>query len=220
MKKAKQDFCFPFYFQRYLSGTMGFDVEQHGAYLLAMIYQFQNGHFSEASINRVIGGKFEIIKHKYEIDEDGLYFNETMEEVIVDRKRFIETKRNNRLGKTRDSLPINGSSSVVPLQGGIDGSGSKGVVKKKKDNTLFNKFYEVYPKKVSKIAALKAWDKIDPKPTEEFTQMVVDKVIALTASPRWTEDNGKYRLNPATWLNAGGWSDEVEKTTDRDLSQY
>jgi hypothetical protein len=123
MKKAKQDFCFPFYFQRYLSGTMGFTPEMHGAYLLAMIYQFQNGHFSEADINRVIEGKFEIIKHKYETDENGLYFNETMEEVIVDRKKFIETKRNNRLGKTKDKLQLNGSSSTDALQGSGDGSG-------------------------------------------------------------------------------------------------
>ena len=126
MKKAKDDFCFPFYLQRYLGGTMGFSLEMHGAYLLAMIYQFQNGHFTEEEINRVVNDEFGCIKFKYTLDDNGKYYNEGMETVIIERKKFIETKRNNRLGKTKVPLENNGSSSTVPLQG--DGSGNGNIV--------------------------------------------------------------------------------------------
>jgi hypothetical protein len=214
MKKAKQDFCFPFYFQRYLSGTMGFTTEMHGAYLLAMIYQFQNGHFSEASINRVIDGKFDIIKHKYEIDENGLYFNETMEEVIIDRKNFIETKRNNRLGKTKDKPQLNGSSTVDPLQGSGSGDGSKGVVIKER----FDTFWKAYPRKKSKADALKAWKQV--KPSQELLDTILSKLVLLQKCDDWTKDDGQFIPYPASWLRAGGWDDEVEEKKEIDYSRF
>jgi hypothetical protein len=71
----------------------------------------------------------------------------------------------------------------------------------------FDDFWEVYPKKIGKQAAQKAWQKhaksIPPIDT------VVLKVRELARSEQWAKDCGQYIPNPATWLNRGGWDDEV-----------
>lgn len=70
----------------------------------------------------------------------------------------------------------------------------------------FDMFWANYPKKVGKVAAQKAFDKIRPS-SELFSQMLT-AIKQQRASPQWTRDNGQYIPNPATWLNQGRWDDE------------
>lgn len=70
----------------------------------------------------------------------------------------------------------------------------------------FDAFWAAYPKKVGKVAAQKAFDKIRPS-NELFSQMLT-AIKQQRASPQWTRDNGQYIPNPATWLNQGRWDDE------------
>lgn len=70
----------------------------------------------------------------------------------------------------------------------------------------FDTFWATYPKKVGKVAAQKAFDKIRPS-NELFSQML-NAIKQQRASPQWTRDNGQYIPNPATWLNQGRWDDE------------
>jgi len=72
---------------------------------------------------------------------------------------------------------------------------------------LFLRFWELYPKRKSKGAALKAWKKINP--SRELCEKIGDALKRLKASREWAADGGKYIPNPATWLNAAGWEDEV-----------
>ena len=68
----------------------------------------------------------------------------------------------------------------------------------------FNQFYEAYPKKVGRDAALKAWEKVKPP---------IDDVIYSLAwqkqSEQWSKNNGQYIPNPSTYLNQGRWKDEA-----------
>lgn len=72
----------------------------------------------------------------------------------------------------------------------------------------FEKFWSVYPKKIGKGAALKAFKKI--KPSAELLQTMVNAVEAQKQSQQWTKDNGQFIPNPATWLNQERWNDELE----------
>jgi hypothetical protein len=68
----------------------------------------------------------------------------------------------------------------------------------------FNQFYEAYPKKVGRDAALKAWEKVKPP---------IDDVIYALAwqkqSEQWHKNNGQFIPNPSTYLNQGRWKDEA-----------
>lgn len=68
----------------------------------------------------------------------------------------------------------------------------------------FDQFWEVYPKKVGKSAAQKAFSKI-----EEPLDVLLPALEQQKFSDQWTRDGGRYIPNPATWLNQGRWQDEV-----------
>lgn len=82
-------------------------------------------------------------------------------------------------------------------------------VAEQKEN-LFNQFWTAYPKKVSKQTAKKAFMKKDNFDNMPHIQEVIQKINLLSVTDKWTKDKGQYIPNPATWLNAHGWEDEVE----------
>jgi hypothetical protein len=80
--------------------------------------------------------------------------------------------------------------------------------KEKKKDSLFETFWEAYPKKKSKGDAEKAWSKI--KPDEHLLATMLATIERAKTSDDWTRDQGKYIPYPATWLNAKGWEDSFE----------
>ena len=71
----------------------------------------------------------------------------------------------------------------------------------------FEEFWQAYPKKKSKGAAIKAWLKI--KPSKALQDKILAVLPVLANSRDWTKDSRQFCPLPATWLNAGGWDDEV-----------
>jgi hypothetical protein len=70
----------------------------------------------------------------------------------------------------------------------------------------FVRFWEEYPKKTGKQAALRAWKRA--KLPDIGT--VIASLEAQKGSDQWTRDGGRYIPNPATWINQGRWEDEIE----------
>lgn len=70
----------------------------------------------------------------------------------------------------------------------------------------FDLFWKAYPKKVGKKDALKAFRKIRGVGIE----VIIQALEKLCYSDQWTKENGKYIPYPATWLNRGGWDDELD----------
>lgn len=71
----------------------------------------------------------------------------------------------------------------------------------------FTRFWAIYPKKRSKQDAWKAWQRI--KPDNDLTERIIEAVKALSKTRDWQKENGQFIPYPATWLNAGGWEDEI-----------
>lgn len=71
----------------------------------------------------------------------------------------------------------------------------------------FEKFWTTYPKKVGKDAAKRAFSarKVD----ECLLATMLAALACQTQSEQWRKDGGQFIPNPATWLNAGRWQDEV-----------
>jgi hypothetical protein len=76
------------------------------------------------------------------------------------------------------------------------------------NNTIdrFDEFWKAYPRKVSKGAAEKAWNKI--KPNNETVTLMIKAISAQKLS----EVEEKFIPYPASWLNATKWLDEVKST--------
>ena len=53
----------------------------------------------------------------------------------------------------------------------------------------------------------KAFERI--KPDKQTFDRMMDAISAQKRSRQWTENNGQYIPNPATWLNQRRWEDEL-----------
>lgn len=67
----------------------------------------------------------------------------------------------------------------------------------------FADFWLLYPKRVAKKEALKAWSKIgEGMHVEIFTALVAWRVV-------WRNKDVDYLPHPASWLNGERWDDEL-----------
>ena len=74
----------------------------------------------------------------------------------------------------------------------------------RKRDSLFDSFWQTYPKKVGKDAARKAFEK--RKPDNILLECMLKAVRQQQMSDQWAKG---FIPNPATWLNEGRWQDEV-----------
>lgn len=71
----------------------------------------------------------------------------------------------------------------------------------------FDQFWAVYPRRVGKADAQRAWTKI--KPDAELVDNILTAIAAQIEGHDWKREGGEYIPHPATWLNGGRWLDEV-----------
>ena len=79
------------------------------------------------------------------------------------------------------------------------------------DDSLFDRFYEAYPRKVGKLAAIKAFAKC--KADEALVDQMIAAIEEQKQSAQWVKDNGQFIPHPATWLNNERWADSVSGQT-------
>jgi hypothetical protein len=75
----------------------------------------------------------------------------------------------------------------------------------------FEEFWVAYPKKVAKEAAMSAWKNIN------LDDVLFTKIIKAIKDQKLSENEKKFIPNPATWLNAKRWEDEIAGTTQKPL---
>ncbi|GAB3754813.1 hypothetical protein GCM10027591_03740 [Zhihengliuella somnathii] len=72
------------------------------------------------------------------------------------------------------------------------------------DEYTFTDFWNTYPRRVAKGAALKAWEKATANGG-------VDPAVIVQGAQRYANDPNRepaYTKHPATWLNAQCWEDD------------
>lgn len=70
----------------------------------------------------------------------------------------------------------------------------------------FEKFWEVYPRKVGKKAALRAYSKLKPD-TDTLTNILT--AVSEQSKTLWVNKEPEFIPHPATWLNSERWNDEL-----------
>lgn len=80
-------------------------------------------------------------------------------------------------------------------------------VPKEQQIRSFEQFWKVFPKKVGKPVALRAWFSL--KPGNGLVEKIVEDITSKAASEQWTKEGRRFCLNPSTYLNQRRWEDEV-----------
>ena len=83
----------------------------------------------------------------------------------------------------------------------------------------FDAFWGVYPKKVGKEAAWRAWQK--RRPSQALTEQISAAIAWQRKQDKWVREGGRFIPNPATWINRGEWDNEPSETprlNDRTLA--
>ena len=70
----------------------------------------------------------------------------------------------------------------------------------------FERFWQVYPCKVGKDAARRAFERLAHD--NDLTDAMIAAVERHQASPQWQKDGGQFIPHPRTWLHQGRWKDE------------
>lgn len=65
--------------------------------------QFNRGHMSSDMCGHMVGHLWEKIQHKFQIDEQGLYYNLRLEIEINKRKAYSDSRKNNMSGRNQHS---------------------------------------------------------------------------------------------------------------------
>jgi hypothetical protein len=92
---AQKDPAFLFYSQDFYVGTAFLTHNQVGKYIRLICAQHQHGRLSEDRVMQICGDLDEAVLEKFQIDENGFYYNVRLESEIEKRKRFSESRRNN-----------------------------------------------------------------------------------------------------------------------------
>ena len=77
----------------------------------------------------------------------------------------------------------------------------------------FEQFWKIYPRKVAKGEARKAW--LTTSSIRPSIADLIKAVYAARASKQWLKDDGEYVPHPATWLR----QERLEDQHEVDLSQ-
>jgi len=102
-----KDPAFLFYPGDWLGGTMGMTFEEKGAYMELLIFQFNRGAFNKKKALMCLQGSgdlWNILKDKFEVNENGLFFNEKLKEEQEKRKAYTESRRKSREKSDEDSV--------------------------------------------------------------------------------------------------------------------
>lgn len=105
---------------------------------------------------------------------------------VTGEKLEVRSQKSEIRGQNKEEL----RTPIVPYEG----------------TTGFDEFWNIYPRKVGKGAAWKAWQKAKGKPpVVELVQVIEQQ----KQSEQWQKENGRFIPNPATWLNQGRWADQL-----------
>jgi hypothetical protein len=96
-----KDPAFLFYPSDFLSGTMFFTDEQTGKYIRLLCVQHQHGSLTEEQMMFISKSYDKDIWSKFDKDDDGRFFQHRLKEEIEKRKKYCESRGNNKRGKIK-----------------------------------------------------------------------------------------------------------------------
>jgi hypothetical protein len=107
-----KDPAFLFYSGDFIGGVSEMTMEERGQYITLLCFQHGKGHLSLDFINRVVPNLSQYVLSKFVKDDKGLFYNERLELEAEKRKKYSESRSNNRKGKVKDTNIISKSYDI------------------------------------------------------------------------------------------------------------
>ena len=145
--------------------------------------------------------------------DDGTYFMNEVNKMIgsaVDndnanrQRRFREKQKALALQNVTENVTNNNESKSIEIEKDKEIDIDNNIEQK------FVTFWSEYPKKVGKDKCLR-WFK-SHKVTDDLLDKMISSINNFKNSKQWS--NPQYIPHPYTWLNRGGWDDELECNND------
>lgn len=206
-----KDPAFLFYPGDWLGGTLTFSRSHKGAYMDLLMAQHSSGHMTIEDIKTVLGTDFDPmweskLKSKFKQDDNGLYFNQKLEEVMAERAGYKQGRLENLKGKKAHKEAHKGIpyGSTVCGNGNInkDLNNNIGVPPEKSTVLTFDEFWDLYDKKVGKKAKL-------IKKYAALSEADREKIKAHIPLYKEAQPDKQFRKDPQTYINNESWNDEV-----------
>lgn len=141
-----------FYTSDFFTGTATMTNEEVGMYIRLLCLQHQKGRLSEKDMKYICSTYVEDVYKKFNIDDNGLFYNVRMEEEINKRVRYSESRRANIRKRYQEHGPTYVGTHVLHMENENENenintnlpkneeeSKSKNVKKKKPGKELSNK---------------------------------------------------------------------------------
>lgn len=90
-----------FYTSDFIAGTLTMTDEQRGQYIVLLCLQHQKGALTEKDMLKICGSYDEDIWSKFQ-QSNGKFYNTRMKEEAEKRRRYAESRANNRRGKFKE----------------------------------------------------------------------------------------------------------------------
>jgi len=160
----------------------------------------------------------------------GFLTNERLYDLWLERQEWREKCRaaGRKSGRIRGKRKAKGSSTVVELKGNSSSSSSSSNIlslEKKESkkasvpDPFFETFWNLYPRKVAKVAARKAWDTALATIQLQRSILKIDAATVIEqAAEKFAKSDkgrGEYCPHPATWLNQGRYDDDPAAWAER-----
>ena len=141
-------------------------------------------------------------------------FQPSKEQVLREREltaaRVSKFKAKKRLGNAQgnavSNAPGNAQVTLPPVPVPVPNKKQEPPIVPQGGLNGFDEFWTIYPKKIGKGAARKAWVKLHPP-----LEAVLSSLKQQRKCEQWTRNRGQFIPNPSTWLNQERWTDEVPK---------
>jgi uncharacterized phage protein (TIGR02220 family) len=193
-----KDPAFLFYSQDFVVGTMTMSFEDKGKYITLLCMMHQNGRLSEETIRLLVGNVSVLLKKKFKIDENGLWYNERLEKEIYKRQRFVDSRRENgKLGgrSKKASGKPNAKPNAKPT-----GLAKKNLAENENENENINE--NVYKKflirfnfltgKKLRILDKKSKTQLKERLKEGYTMKEIESAIINCKNDKFHIENPKY----------------------------
>lgn len=198
--KMAKDPAFLFYPGDWLGGTTRFSRHQKGCYIDLLMSQFNDGPLSLEDVKTVLGIDFEShwqskLKAKFQVDDEGRFFNKKLADEVYRRKNWTESRRLNRNSHMKQHMSPH-------METGNE-TETKALIKAEKAVVFnFEEIWDKYPNKDGKKAAEKYFH------ASVRTQEDFDSINQALANYIKSERVLKgFIKNGSTWFN--NWKDWI-----------
>lgn len=187
-----------FYTSDFISQTMFLSFEDKGKLIMLYCLQHQHGHLTKEQMESVCGNLSAGILKFFQLDTEGKYFNEQIEQSMIERENFIKRQKekiNKRWKKdTTEYTAVN--TTVIPLEDEDEDEKEKEDVKEnnKKGNKVVRKKGKVFVKPTKQ-------EVLEFAKEENLRTDIVDKWINYYESNGWKVGQNTMKNWKASYRN-------------------